>query len=143
MTETTSKEIKIEREFDAPRALVYANWTEAEHLGAWFAPAGFDVLECSVDLRPGGQWRVAYRSAQGERYTEHGQFLEIARPDFLHLTLINENERGEVMLQTEVKVTFGEQNGKTTMAFVQTGFRSSELRDSVSGGWDTCFDKLD
>jgi|SRR5690606_11002355 len=106
MTETTQKEIEITREFDAPCELVFANWTEAEHLGAWFAPAGFDVLECSVDLRPGGLWRVAYRSAQGEQFTEHGQFIEVARPDSLHLTLINENERGEMMLRTEVKVTF-------------------------------------
>lgn len=143
MTETNPKDIKINREFDAPRALVFANWTEAEHLGAWFAPAGFDVVECSVDLRPGGQWRVAYRSAQGERYTEHGQFIEVAQPDLLHLTLINENGRGEVMLRTEVKVTFHEKNGKTMMAFSQTGFPSSELRDSVREGWGTCFDKLD
>jgi len=143
MTETTPMEIEITREFDAPGALVFANWTEAEHLGAWFAPAGFDVVECAVDLRPGGHWRVAYHSAQGDRYTEYGQFIEVVRPELLHLTLINENGRGEVMLRTEVKVTFREQNGKTMMTFVQTGLPSADLRHSVHGGWGTCFDKLD
>lgn len=143
MNEARPNEVRIHRELDAPRALVFANWTEAEHLGAWFAPAGFDVVECSVDLRLGGRWLVVYRSASGELYKEHGEFIEITRPEFLHLTLINEDEHGVAMFRTEVKVTFREQDGKTSMDFVQTGFPSKELRDAVRGGWGTCLDKLD
>jgi len=143
MTKTAPIELRIDREFDAPRALVYANWTEAEHFGAWFAPAGFDVLECSVDLRPGGVWRVVYRSAGGELYKEHGEFIEVIRPEFLHLTLVNENAHGGTMFRTEVTVTFREHDGKTMMAFVQTGFPSEELRDAIRGGWGTCFAKLE
>ncbi len=143
MTETTHHQIKIERTFEAPRALVFANWTDPQHLGAWFAPAGFDVVDCSVDHRPGGNWRIAYRSASGELYVEHGQFIESVVPEYLHFTLVNENERGDVMVRTEVKVDLQELEGKTMMTFVQTGFTSHKVRDSMAQGWTTCLDKLD
>jgi uncharacterized protein YndB with AHSA1/START domain len=78
---------------------VFADWTNAEHLGAWFAPAGFDVVDC----RAGGCFRVEYRSSSGELYVERGQFIEIVAPERLRFTLINENERGKVMVQTEVR----------------------------------------
>lgn len=143
MTPSTRDSIEIERVFDAPRALVFANWVDAEHLGSWFAPAGFDVIDCAVDQRPGGFWRVAYQSSAGELYTEHGQFLEIAAPEHLVFTLINENERGEVMLRSQVRVDFREQNGKTTMSFVQGGFTSTQHRNMMQQGWSTCLDKLD
>lgn len=143
MTDTTHHQIRIERAFKAPRALVFANWTDAQHLGAWFAPAGFDVVSCSVDQRPGGSWRIAYRSASGELYVEHGQFLEIVAPECIRFTLVNENESGEVMVRTEVRVDLREDEGKTKMTFVQTGFTSNKLRDSMAQGWKTCLDKLD
>lgn len=143
MTDTTHHQLEIERAFDAPRALVFANWTDAQYLGAWFAPAGFDVVDCSVDHRPGGCWRVAYRSTSGELYVEHGRFIDIVAPERLRFTLINENERGEVMVRTEVQVDLREHEGKTTMTFVQRGFVSDKLRDSMAEGWKTCFAKLD
>lgn len=143
MTEKPGIELRIERVFDAPRALVFANWTEAEQLAAWFAPEGFDVVDCAVDCRPGGRWRVAYRSASGRLYVEHGEFVERVAPERLRFTLINEEEGGRVTLQTEVEVRFSEHDGKTTMLFAQTGFGSRELRDSVGEGWASCFAKLD
>lgn len=143
MTNPTHFSVEIERTLIAPRALVFANWIEAEQLGAWFAPKGFDVLDCTVDARPGGVWRVVYSSPAGERYTEHGEFVEIASPEYLRLTLTNQNAHGEVTVRTEVQVHFEEQNGLTTMKFVQTGLTSAPLRDGMREGWNSCFDKLE
>jgi uncharacterized protein YndB with AHSA1/START domain len=58
-------ELEIQRVFDAPRPVVFANWTEAERLAAWFAPAGFDVVDSVVDPRPGGRfvWRTGRLTA--------------------------------------------------------------------------------
>jgi uncharacterized protein YndB with AHSA1/START domain len=143
-TERANDEITIERVFDAPRALVFEHWVEAEHVGAWFAPATFDVTACEVDARPGGSWRVTYRApGAGDMHIEHGEFKEVASPERLVFTLINENGRGEVMLRSEVSVTFTERDGKTTMFFRQTGFASSKMRGGVADGWGSCFQKLD
>jgi len=142
-TDEIPVELTIERVFDAPRALVFANWIEADSLGAWFAPKGFDVVECAVDPRPGGLWSVVYRSASGELYSERGTLLDVVDPDRLRFTLLMEDGHGRVTLRTEVLVTFREHNQVTTMAFSQSGFASSAQLDSVKAGWTSCFDKLD
>jgi|GEM_PF-322698 len=136
-------ELEIHRVFDAPRPLVFASWTEAERLGAWFAPAGFDVVDAAVDPRPGGRFRVAYRSPEGELYVERGEFIEVVAPERLRFSLINEGQHGEVNFSTEVQVAFHERDGKTTVAFRQTGFATRKLMDSVGEGWGTCLEKLD
>jgi uncharacterized protein YndB with AHSA1/START domain/ketosteroid isomerase-like protein len=143
MTATTDLELTLERVFDAPRALVFANWIEPEHLGAWFAPAGFDVLESSVDGRPGGRWRVAYGSSSGAFYVEHGEFIEVLAPERLRFTLVNEDAEGRVLFRTEVQVSLSERDGKTTMRFSQRGFVARELLDSVKDGWASCFGRLE
>jgi uncharacterized protein YndB with AHSA1/START domain/ketosteroid isomerase-like protein len=143
MTESAPFQLTIERIFDAPREVVFAHWIAPEHLGAWFAPLGFDVVECAVDGRPGGRWRVAYRSSEHGLYVEHGEFIDLLPPERLRFTLINENNRGEVMFRTEVQITFEEGNGKTTMRFSQRGFASRNVLDSVELGWASCFEKLD
>lgn len=58
------------RLFDAPRELVFRNWIEAEHVQTWFAPDSFTITSCEVEARPGGRWRVEYRSERGSTYVE-------------------------------------------------------------------------
>ena len=135
MTESAPQQLTIERVFEAPRELVFAHWIEPEHLGAWFAPAGFAVVECAVDGRRGGRWRVAYRSREHGLYVEHGEFIDVLPPERLRFTLINEHSRGQVMFRTEVQITFEERDGKTTMRFSQRGFASRSVLDSVKIGW--------
>lgn len=132
----------LERVFDAPRELVFANWVEGDLLGAWFAPADFEVVECAIEACPGGRFRIAYRAPSGPIYVEHGEILELEAPERLRLTLINENEHGEVMVRTEVRIVLTERDGKTLMSFRQTGLASAKLRQSVREGWESCLDKL-
>lgn len=54
MTDRFSAPFVIERRFAAPRELVYAALTEAEHLGKWMSPPGMELVRCSVDARMGG-----------------------------------------------------------------------------------------
>jgi len=133
----------MEREFDAPRALVFANWIEAEQIGAWFAPAGFEVVEAFFDARRGGRWRVAYRGLTGELYVEHGEVIAITAPESLHFTLINQDQEGAVAFRSDVRVLFHERGSKTAVILHQTGFGSAELRDAIREGWGSCFEKLD
>ncbi len=54
----TDRDFTLTRLIPAPRADVFAAWTQPEKLH-WFSGTepGFDN-EASVDLRPGGSWRV-------------------------------------------------------------------------------------
>jgi uncharacterized protein YndB with AHSA1/START domain len=138
-------EISIERVFDAPRELVFQNWIDAESVGAWFAPRGWSTTSSEMDARPGGRWRVSYRAEEGnETITEHGEFLEVVRPERLVFSLTHTFENGRrVGPKTVVTVTFAERDAKTTMAFRQTGLASLEMRNGNEEGWRECFAKLD
>lgn len=50
-------DLLIERVFAAPRELVWAAMTTAEHLARWIGPHGTTTEVAELDLRPGGRWK--------------------------------------------------------------------------------------
>ena len=126
-------ELRIVRVFDAPRELVFDNWTRAQDMAGWWAPHDHVVTRSEADARVGGRWIVEFRSPKGTVHTESGEFRELDRPSRLVFTL---NE-------TLVTVEFADLGGKTEMTFLQTGFPSAGMRDATAEGWGECFAKLD
>jgi uncharacterized protein YndB with AHSA1/START domain len=49
--------ITLTRTFAAPRAQIFEAWTQPEHVACWWDPAGAQLAECVIDLRPGGAFR--------------------------------------------------------------------------------------
>ncbi|PJI87176.1 SRPBCC domain-containing protein [Sphingomonas koreensis] len=141
-TDVADSRISIERVFDAPRALVFANWTNAEDVAAWFAPDGFSVLRCDLAAKPGGQWAVTFRSEAGDVHEEFGEFLDVREPDRLEFTL-TQRSNGKSGPKTTVTVAFADKGGKTHMAFQQSGYSSKDMRDGNAEGWAECFRKLE
>jgi len=56
--ETNENDLVLERTLDAPVELVWAAYTDPEHLKQWFAPKPYQITECELDLRPGGIFRI-------------------------------------------------------------------------------------
>lgn len=63
-----AKPFVLTREFDAPLSRVYSAWTQAEHLGNWFGPAGTEIGTCELDLRPGGMFLYEMRTPTGSMW---------------------------------------------------------------------------
>jgi uncharacterized protein YndB with AHSA1/START domain len=138
-----SAELVITYVFDAPRELVYRNWLEPELLQAWWAPEGFEVTRCEVDARPGGSWRVEYRSASGETHTEYGELVELEQPERLLFTLTQADALGHVGPKTTVSVELQAHGEKTIVSFSQRGLETAQRRDLNGAGWRECFGKLE
>jgi uncharacterized protein YndB with AHSA1/START domain len=75
-----------DREYAAPRELVFEAWTVPEHLARWFGPHGVEVQLCEVDARPGGRLRLQHRFGTGEQVTIKGVFDEVIAPSRLCFT---------------------------------------------------------
>lgn len=75
-----------DREYAAPRELVFEAWTVAEHLARWFGPHGVEVSFCEMDARPGGLLRFQNRFPTGEQVTIKGVFDEVIPPSRLRFT---------------------------------------------------------
>jgi uncharacterized protein YndB with AHSA1/START domain len=134
--------ISMQRVFNAPRALVFASWTNAEDVAAWFAPDGFTVLSSDMDATPGGRWRVTFRSDAGEVHEEFGEFIDVREPDRLEFSL-TQRSNGKSGPKTTVTVEFTETGGRTHMAFQQSGYASKAMRNGNAEGWAECFRKLE
>jgi uncharacterized protein YndB with AHSA1/START domain len=136
-----SSEIVIEREFDAPPALVFREWLNEESIRDWFAPETYVTTACRVDAKPGGSYHIEYRSNDGHVFNEHGVFREVEAPKRLVLTLTHVHD-GQSGPETSITVTFEDSARGTRMCFRQTGFDSVEYRDANAEGWQGCFAKL-
>ena len=54
-----TKDVRIERTFDAPIDLIWAMWTEAEHFANWYGPMGARIPTADMDVRVGGRRHIA------------------------------------------------------------------------------------
>ncbi|MEO7412059.1 MAG: SRPBCC domain-containing protein [Opitutaceae bacterium] len=132
----------LTRVFDAPRSLVFAAWTQPEHLKRWSAPQGFTIPVSKGDLRPGGQWRACMVSEQTGKLWLSGVYREIVPNKLLVFTHAWESEGGTRETETLVTVRFSDVGKKTKMVMEQTGFESADSSQGHQGGWTECLEKL-
>jgi uncharacterized protein YndB with AHSA1/START domain len=116
------REIFIEREFDAPRGLVWRAWTEPEHIAQWWGPNGFRTTVHSMDVRVGGEFVLTMRGPDGREYPNKIRYSEVVAEEKLMYTHGGAN--------AEVTVTFEEAGGKTRLK-MRMVFPSAEARDHV------------
>lgn len=157
-----AKEVVITRVFDAPRSLVFAAWTQAEHLARWWGPEDFSNPVCELDLRPGGSYRIVMEGPDGARYPMKGEYLEVAPEERIVYT----NDMSEMsaswhdMVQADraagsaaphvhatTAVDFEDLDARTRvtvrMTFVDEALRDAHVRVGMNEGWGQSFDRLD
>jgi uncharacterized protein YndB with AHSA1/START domain len=140
------REIIITRVFDAPRALVFATWTDPKHLAQWWGPQGFTNPVCEFDARVGGAIRIHMRAPNGAVYPMKGEVREIVPPERLVFTNIALDEAGNAVTDGLTTVTFTEENGKTTLTLHTRGAAMVEYAAAylkgMDVGWTQSIDKL-
>jgi uncharacterized protein YndB with AHSA1/START domain len=144
-TTPSDREIVLTRLFDAPRNLVFDAMTKPEHVRKWWGclDERYQVVECEIDLRPGGAWRFAGRGPQGA-YVFYGVYREVNKPERLVFTEIYEPYPDVESVVTSV---FTEEGGKTRLT-ATCQYPSLEVRDMVlgtgmTGGAATSYDRLE
>lgn len=128
----------VKREIAAPVPRVFAAWTEPRHLVKWWGPGEVTCPEAHVDLRPGGEIRIANQTPQGLVWI-HGQFETVEAPDRLVYTWRMEGHAGD---PSRVTVRFEAVDGGTRVTVVHTRIDSVPTRDSHQAGWIGCLEGL-
>ena len=85
--------ITIKRIFDAPRELVWREWTEPDRFADWFGGPQSEVplSTVSMDVRPGGAWRATMFADPGRREIQwKGEYREVAEPERLVFTVTDQ-----------------------------------------------------
>jgi len=138
----TDRDLRIERLFDAPRALVYEAWINPALLSQWWGPAHYPATHLEMDVRPGGRWRNCLTSVEtGEALWQNGAFTEVVPLEKLVFTFVWEEggERGEA---NTVVITFTDRGSQTLVTLTQRPFQSAHEAEGHGDGWWSSFDRL-
>ncbi len=134
-------ELLISRTFDAPKSLVFAMWSDPEHMKNWMGPETFDCPVVEMDFRVGGAYRALIRSKERGDNWFGGVYREIEPNRRLVFTFAWDNDGPSAGVETLVTIVFRERGGKTEQIFHQTPFLNVERRDAHVGGWTGTFNK--
>ena len=128
MVDTTAERgIVVTRLLDAPRELVFAAFTEQEHVAQWWVPGGTTIHE--YDGRPGGLWRYTMPGPDGDHYAFKVRFIDIDRPTRLVYDYGVDADGAPEPVRTTV--TFAEENGRTRVT-LQLMFASAADREEAA-----------
>jgi uncharacterized protein YndB with AHSA1/START domain len=141
-SDVDDRTLVLTRVFDAPRALVFQAWTDAERVAQWWGPQGFITQYCQMDIRPGGSFRLCMRSPAGTDHWKRGVYQEIVAPERIVFTFAWENADGQAGHETVVTVLFDALGNKTRLTLRQAVFESVSQCDSHRGGWTSCLERF-
>ena len=133
--------LRLEREFKAPPARVFAAFTDPKLLAQWWGPEGMTCPVCEIDLRVGGRYRTCMRGASSEHWVS-GVYREIVPPRRLAFTWAWE-ESGARGHETIVEIEFAPAGRNTRIVLTHRNFESAESRDKHGHGWNSSFVCLD
>lgn len=156
MSDTKSKDaVVIERTFEAPQALIWQMWTDAEHFKKWYGPQGFTVPVADMDMRVGGKRLVCMEMQTPDggsmKMWTTGEYVEIVPTERLVYTESPADENGNVVSPTamgmpkgypavtEVTVLLEDLGGRTKMVMTHADMPADS---GAGGGWNQAFDKL-
>jgi uncharacterized protein YndB with AHSA1/START domain len=141
VAEEAARVVRIERTFDAPAEDVFDAWTSVDVIKRWFIPQdGWQEPSAEVDLRVGGKVRVVMRDSNGEPVGAGGEYTLIERPHKLAFTWTFDDDPTNLQM---IELEFTEQDGVTTVLFVNSDISGQERRDAQYEGWSTCFDEME
>lgn len=136
----------IDHVFDAPRKLVWAAWTEPEHLAEWWGPASFTTPTCLIDVRPGGQIRIEMKSPDDTIYLMTGEFTEVLEPERLVFIAAPLDAAGEKLFEVLYTAVFSASAGKTllclTTEVVSAAPGATRYLAGMAPGWSQSLEKL-
>lgn len=127
---TADREIVVTRLIDAPRKLVFAAFTEREHIEQWWAPKGATTHE--MDVRPGGIWRYSQPARDGSINSFKIKFIELDEPARLVYDYGTDAESAPEPVRTIV--TFEEQDGKTKVTLQLLFVTAADRKQAVKYG---------
>ncbi len=132
--------LKITRTLRASRERVFEAWTDPEQLRHWWGPDGFVSPTVEVDLRVGGQYRIAMKPPEGPLMYLTGKYREVRPPVRLAYTWSWEHDPDR--RETLVTVDLHDIDGDTEVVVTHTGFRDAKDRSDHLIGWNGSLDRL-
>jgi uncharacterized protein YndB with AHSA1/START domain len=145
-TEKPDQELRIERVFAAPRALVWRAFTDPDEFAQWFGPVGYHCPRESlvVEARTGGEHSYTMtRDGDPEGSRATGTFTEVVDGELLVAELMVDGMPGSDGPQPAwLRVEFHDEGAGTRVVITQGPFTGFMTRMATMG-WESSFTKLE
>lgn len=138
----TGLNVHLERLIDAPVEVVFANWVDPLARLEWYAPHEGWLVEARSDLRVGGAWFARFGPADGDRWTEEGEYTVVDPPHRVSYTTKFSHPNGEFFWTLTTITLTDAGGGKTLLRLDDNGFPNETERAAHEGGWPDFVDSF-
>ena len=138
--EVAATTLVVRRTIQATPERLFAAWTTPDQLRNWWGPAPVTCSHAEVNLRVGGQYRLANQMPNGETVWIVGEFEIIQPPHKLVYTWQLGTQPAAV--SERVTVTFEARQDATEETVVHERIPDKATRDQHEQGWCGCFNGL-
>ena len=137
-------QVRVSREFAAPRQKVWDVINDPKLIPEWWGPARFATRVDKMEVHVGGKWRYVHSSPEGE-FAFNGVYKEIEEPARIVQTFEFEPMAGHVNTQTMTLTEL--EGGRTRMDVVVQFENLPDLEGMVGSGMKEgnleSYDRLD
>jgi uncharacterized protein YndB with AHSA1/START domain len=135
------QQVRVTREFDAPRERVFRAWTDPDDVAAWYGPEHFDTPreQIRIDLRVGGRYELTMVQRDGGAEFPIGyDIVELVEPELL---VLRSDPIPAIGLHepTVTRVELHDLGGRTRMVLTDGPYVESRHAEA---GWSAAFEKL-
>lgn len=128
-TRTDGRELIMERDFDAPKELVYAAHVSPDQIARWWGPTGWETHSYEMVVEPNGVWHYCMRSSMdGQESWGKATYQEVV-PDerLVYVDAFSDQYGNELsgMPKMLVQLNFSEEGNQTSLTS-RTRFESEE-----------------
>lgn len=129
------QELVLEKVFLVDKETLFEMFSKTEHLQHFWGPNGSQLVECTLDFQPDGEWFYGVRESNAnpeeKPYTSWRKVVydKISKPDQIIYTEYFADKIGEIKRElpvTSTKIDFVELGQNRTMILGRTTFESPE-----------------
>jgi uncharacterized protein YndB with AHSA1/START domain len=142
-TKTADKtSLQIKRFINAPRARVYAAWTDPVQLKEWWGPETVRTRNFAADVRVGGKYRWDLINQEDEEMSVFGEYRELVPEKKIVFTWKWDDDDVWENRNSVVTVELFDAAGGTELHLRHEQLPSTESRDRHNEGWNSVLDRL-
>lgn len=131
--------LQLQRKYPHRRELVFNAWTDERQLEQWFCPNPGLKVDAKLNVRVGGEYRIAIENRSGDPWVVFGVFEEIVRSEKLVMSWQWENPPEDE--RSLVTLDFIEDEDGTTLVVTHERL-SNESRDNHGQSWVASLERL-
>lgn len=133
--------------FNVSVSRLFKAWTDPEEVKQWFGPRPHSLVDATINLQVGEDWRFLLEDSEEKREQLEGKYLDIENNAKLVFSWRHVKQfadgRIEATDYSKVTVLFLAKGESTQIDLCHEAIAQEDGRKGVGRGWQACFEHID